>query len=311
MGISAMMKAGYTFIESIQILQIPSEKIVEAFKEGKELKEILLTGHKGRFYNHLSFFLDISDVASAIDSAITMEEFEKGWLHSLITTCAYPCFIFLFAYIMMFVFSSSLLPQMIQSFELTENSNILLFCIAILRYFCIALGVIGSIIICFIVVLYLFKPLRLKVFYRLQNHIQFLKDHTSYMFAGYLKVLEKQGVPTQKAMKYLLNVQKDSLFSLCVVSCEEQLQKGIDFIEVLQKTEMLNSLFHKMIPIGIMTSSIIELLDIFMHQQELIWKNKMKKIGIVIQLISYSFVGILVLVVYQLMLLPLSMLEQF
>ena len=66
-----------------------------------------------------------------------------------------------------------------------------------------------------------------------------------------------------------------------------------------------------MIPIGIITSSISELLEIFMQQQELIWKKKVKKIGIFIQLLSYSFVAILVLVVYQLMLLPLSMLEQF
>ena len=64
----------------------------------------------------------------------------------------------------------------------------------------------------------------------------------------------------------------------------------IDFIDVLQKTEMLNELFHKMIPIGIITSSISELLEIFMQQQELIWKKKVKKIGIFIQLLSYSFV---------------------
>lgn len=311
MGISALMKAGYNFLESIQILQIPSKDIEEAFKEGKDLKEILLDGHKGRFYEHLSFFLEISDVANAIDSALTMEEFEKGWIRFLVSFCAYPCFIFLFAYVMMVVFSTSLLPQMIQGFELTESSGFLLFCVEALQYFCVflAIGAVAS--VCFFLVLYLYKPLRLKVLIRLQNKISLLKDHTSYMFAGYMKVLEKQGVPTKKAMKYMMNVQKDSLFSLCINSCEEQLCNGIDFIDVLQKTEMLNELFHKMIPIGIITSSISELLEIFMQQQELIWKKKVKKIGIFIQLLSYSFVAILVLVVYQLMLLPLSMLEQF
>ena len=34
MGISALMKAGYNFLESIQILQIPSKDIEEAFKKG-------------------------------------------------------------------------------------------------------------------------------------------------------------------------------------------------------------------------------------------------------------------------------------
>ena len=94
MGISALMKAGYNFLESIQILQIPSKDIEEAFKEGKDLKEILLDGHKGRFYEHLSFFLEISDVANAIDSALTMEEFEKGWIRFLVSSCAYPCLYF-------------------------------------------------------------------------------------------------------------------------------------------------------------------------------------------------------------------------
>ena len=138
-------------------------------------------------------------MANAIDSALTMEEFEKGWIRFLVSSCAYPCFIFLFAYVMMVVFSTSLLPQMIQGFELTESSGFLLFCVEALQYFCVFLAIGASPSVCFFLVLYLYKPLRLKVLIRLQNKISLLKDHTSYMFAGYMKVLEKAGSTYKKS----------------------------------------------------------------------------------------------------------------
>ena len=67
--------------------------------------------NKGRFYEHLSFFLEISDVANAIDSALTMEEFEKDGYGFLFHPVLIPVLLFLFAYVMMVVFSTSLLPQ--------------------------------------------------------------------------------------------------------------------------------------------------------------------------------------------------------
>ena len=47
-----------------------------------------------------------------------------------------------------------------------------------------------------------------------------------------------------------------------------------------------------------------------LRQQERTWERLLKRTAIVVQCVAYGFVGIVVLLVYQIMLIPLSMLEQ-
>ena len=47
-----------------------------------------------------------------------------------------------------------------------------------------------------------------------------------------------------------------------------------------------------------------------LQQQERTWERLLKRTAVTVQCIAYSFVGVVVLLVYQIMLIPLTMLEQ-
>ena len=47
----------------------------------------------------------------------------------------------------------------------------------------------------------------------------------------------------------------------------------------------------------------------YQKQQEATWEQLLKRIGIGIQISTYLFVGIMVILVYQIMLVPLQMME--
>lgn len=307
----ALLKSGYPLLESMHIVGVDITELKAKLEQGDDIKELLLRNQQGAFYTHLHFFLQVTSLPQAIEAALEMEGFEKGFVKKLSNVCAYPLFIMLFAYVMTIFFANVILPQMLESFTLGEEEGILLILVRILSHTCSISLLLLPVLSVLCVILYLRPVFRLQLWQRLQHHIGFLRDHTSYLFAGYLLQLEKQGISTQKAIRFLCGVKQYSLLCVCAKHCEMRLLDGEDFITILQTEPGLNTLLRRLLPLGIMSASLCEVLAVFMEQQQVQWERKLKKIALWIQFIAYGFVGILVLIVYQLILVPLSMLEQF
>lgn len=73
---------------------------------------------------------------------------------------------------------------------------------------------------------------------------------------------------------------------------------------------LLNDIFKQSFRIGSSTGSLCNMLQSGLRQQERTWERLLKRTAILVQCVAYGFVGIVVLLVYQIMLIPLSMLEQ-
>ncbi|MEG0824104.1 MAG: type II secretion protein F, partial [Erysipelotrichaceae bacterium] len=68
--------------------------------------------------------------------------------------------------------------------------------------------------------------------------------------------------------------------------------------------------FKKLCVIGIQASSFNDILKEYLVLQMNLWNKKIKRISVFIQIVAYSFVGIMVILMYQVMLLPLNMIEE-
>lgn len=62
--------------------------------------------------------------------------------------------------------------------------------------------------------------------------------------------------------------------------------------------------------IGYRASILIQTLQLFMAQELQVWKRHLHAGGIILQLFIYIIIGLLVYSVYQLLLMPLEMLNQ-
>lgn len=308
--LSLLLQQGYSLIECLKILQIDASKIQSAIEEGKTIQDIFIQGNKGKFYEHLQFFLTVQDIGNAIDASLRMDDFEKNVIQKLIKSLVYPIFIFLFSYILLYFFTQYIIPQILASFS-NESS---LFLINIMYH-------IQRILTCFIFVSVVFNILcfclRYNSFWKCMIYKKFApllllhKDHTSFLLAGYLKELQRQGISTKDSILYLQAIKKASFFSIMIKDISEKLEEGQDFIEVIQASLYLNHRFKAMIPLGILSSHMIPTLSLFIEQQQYCWEQLRKKITFSVQIVSYMFVALLVVIVYQMMLIPLSMLEQF
>lgn len=307
--LAELLKNGYPLLDAMFFLGVDCKQIQQQLEDGADIMTILWKEQKGRFFHHLQFFIRITDIANAITCSMNLLHFEKGLRKNLIKKVAYPFFILLFAYGMLIFFSTYIIPQMLYSFALdTAFSNLhhLMKGIQILCNLIAFLCIMGS-----IGAFYLkrHKQIRHLFLLKILPYCKILRDYNAYIFAGYLSELERQGVSTKAAMSYLKEARQETVFAYFIRSIIKQLENGIALYEIFEASPLLNEGFRLAFRIGSSTDNLAIHLPAFMKQQEHIWEHKMKKLSIIIQCIAYSFVGIVVFVVYQIMLIPLSMLE--
>lgn len=286
-----------------------TQYIEDRLMNGNDIQDALFRDAKGLFYDHLQFFLTITSLEQAIESAHDMMHFQQGIKKKLFQRSAYPLFILFFSYIMLVFFSGMILPQMMEGFLTDSQHSNLLFFVHILQASCN--GILIFCVLMLLVALFLLKQdaLRLRFVLCLNRHSSFIYDYNSYLFAGYLLQLEERGISTKQSIYYLNHAHKNIVFQYFIQQIQQQLEQGVDLVDMLEENVLLNHEFRQSFRIGVMTASLTNILKTFLLQQEVAWDRKMKRYALYIQLLAYSFVGVLVVLVYQIMLIPLSMLE--
>lgn len=307
--LSELLKNGYPILDALQLLDKGITLVQKQLEDGIDISTILLKEETGRFYDHLQFFMRITTLPDAILCAMHLLQFEQGIQKKLIKKAAYPFFILLFAYCMLLFFSTSIIPQMLTSFDLDHSFSFLRLMVSGIQIFCNLFAALC--ILCVGIGLYVKanKKVQSAILLKVQPHVQFLKDYTSYIFSGYLCELESQGISTRIAMSYLKDIRQETLFAIFIQKVIHQLEKGVALNDIFQTSPFLNDGFRLAFRIGSSTACLEKQLPLFMKQQEHIWEANIKRFSIAIQFIAYSFVGIVVFIVYQIMLIPLSMLE--
>ncbi|MEG0361840.1 MAG: type II secretion protein F [Longicatena sp.] len=307
--LAELLNCGYPLMDALSFLHINQSIIQNALEKGLDLQEVLIQKQGDRFSEHLMFFLKITPLPQAIQSSLQLLRFEKGLQKKLLKSAAYPLFIFIFAFIMLWIFSSMIIPQMLQSFEVSNDFHSLMILVQFIKGSCILVTCLFICLFLFYLVLRKSTLLRISFLNQLHHKVPMIADYISYLFSGYLIELEKRGVSTKQAMLYLKMIKKESLFAFFIGKLSMELENGLDMLSTIEQCSFLNASFRLSFRVGASASSLEDTLLAFMKQQEYVWQQLIKKVSIVIQCIAYGFVGVVVLIVFQIMLIPLNMLE--
>lgn len=277
-------------------------------EQGMDIKEILLQGHKGSFYEHMRFFLPITSLQEAISSSISMEAFEKNVKQKFMKQTSYPMIIFLFSFVTLYVFSSMIIPQLMQSFDLEHEQSFLRSGVSIMQSFASAFFVIVLAVLALLLVARIHQGSKI-ILLRYCRSTTLPQAICSYRLAGYYAQLIHHGIPTRHAFTFLTQLDQASLMSLCVKQIVAQLEDGKELTEILAENMWISKEFLQCWRIGLHTQDMETALKQYMERQEDVWMIQIKRAGIVIQAVAYGFVGLMVILVYQIMLVPLQILE--
>ena len=136
-----------------------------------------------------------------------------------------------------------------------------------------------------------------------------IQKHISSHFALVYYHCVRMGIHTRTALQMLKNCTSQPLFCFLAEHVDLQLSKGNDLVEAVG-IQYLDASFQKLMKTIVLSASALSLLEGYLKVADAKRRKSMKQIGQLIQTIAYLFIAIMIVLVYQVLFLPLSMLER-
>lgn len=302
-----ILRNGYPLEVALDFLELPSETIKQRLKQGYKVSDALFCDGQGSFYEHVRFFVKQLPLEDAIIQSVQLSAAFENIKSTLKKSAVYPCVLLLSAFVLLFFFTNAIIPTMMQTFSDMNDFKTLSLLVQLVLSICLLF--VFLLVLMGIALLYLYshKPLLLRLL--MKYPIKPVKEYLSYRFATYILQLQRCGISTQQMMCYFDTLAKQQLFSMYMKRLNQLLSEGNELYQSLMQLECFTSRFLQIFPIGMASNRLDDFLEGYQKQQLHQWQKQLKKVSIWIQLIAYSFVGLVVFLVYQIMLVPLGMLE--
>lgn len=271
------------------------------------IEKMLLKSIPKKYIIYVTFLIKVVPISSAILYAVEIVDEIDMMKQKLMKQSVYPLFIFVLSFITLLLFSNVVIPELLQSFDEIE-SNFIITLVYIIQWICIVLCLVLFIIFIIVFIMYFRMKEDKELYYRFFT-LDVLKQWHSYMFITFYSILLNKGLSTKDALLCIQQSVQEKLMFHLVYDFNQRLKKGISFDEIISQTTLLSKMSKQYFIIGMYGSNVLDDLNNFLEAQRALWLQQIQYICIGLQVLSYSFVAILMICVYQIMLLPLEMFE--
>lgn len=295
-----LMNQGLPLDTLIHLTFKKDEEIITYLKEGMCLQEIFTRNQKKLYFKYLRILSGKLNLSDALDCVNKIEKSSNTFFETLLKKISYPFFLLIFVFFMILFFSDYVLVQMK---DYISNGMVFVF-IHLLKW-----GF-GFTILSIIFYLFLYYVLFYKYNSKMKCPFQLMKKMISLQFVCMYQALDKSYTSTQEILETLacMDFSVVGKVSNEILAC---LKNGKSLEESFLEIEVFDSDFKKMLVYALTSNQMHVFFDLYMKKCSLNLEKSVKKISTGIQLFSYISIGILVLIVYQIMMMPLNMLNQF
>ena len=309
------MENGFSFTDTLQILKTKRNErrityVLEKLEQGQTFKEafsLLLPHCYRRYFNN---FIRYLPVLESMRISVELATHEEKMKQKMMKDMVYPVVMLFVMFIGMYLFNGFVFPQMMTlmtSFEINVSSYYFLrSLIQLLSWLVTILFVVGMLL--WVVFQ---KPNRKCWLYRVL--VKYVPDSlmvqkASAEFARYFLECVRVRISTKQTMKILLDMKEKPLVRLIAQELNDALSKGESF-EVTLHTPFVEHALQQFFQIALHGSNCEKMLEgyLVMNQQ-----RHIKQVRIFtrsVQLSCYGAIGLILLVVYQILMLPMQMLQ--
>ena len=310
-ALAQLLDKGYPMKDTLLLINPKFKTLLMQLDKGIPFEELAIYPFHGAFYEHCRFFLTISALPTAILSSLSLIEFKKSIINKWIKETAYPIFVFSFAFIILFIFSGFILPTMMNSFSGIGMNQSVFILINFLKILAIIL-LFSIFLLILLVLLFMFnKVIQLSLFNYFLKYLSITKEIISYFLATYMVELSVRGCSTKEMIHCLLKMKHQPVMKMIVDDLSIRLESGEDLSKLIADYPLFQSQFKFFFTIGNHTQTMSSALYDYLSYQEDTWVKHIKVASMFIQVFAYSFIGVIVLAIYQMMLLPLELLNTF
>lgn len=296
-----LMNNGMPLETLIHLVFKKDEEMISRLKVGISLVDIFCMGQKKLYFKYLKILSSSLNLNQAIICVTQIEKHSKLVFDKLLQKIAYPFFLLVFAFFMVLFFSDYVLIQMQ---DYISNGKVLLV-IQVLKY---TFGLSILLLLFFLIWFYM-------VFNRFSKSLYYcpfllMKKMVSLQFVCIYQNLENTYSSTQQVLETMSHMDF-SIVGMISNHILDHLLNGNSLEESFLKEEIFDSDFKKMLRYALTNNRFQVFFDLYIKKSTMDIERCVKRIALGIQLYSYLSIGVLVLLVYQIMMMPLNMLNQF
>lgn len=254
-------------------------------------------------YTSLLGYLNILQLISYINFN---EKFKKDLLQSLSKKIIYPIFLIGFAFITLLIFKFSIIP-LLASFS--EGRAVIF--VTIFYYLSILISIFIGLVI--ILAIFTFKnpTYSLIVYFKLYNFRVFKVIESYYLtiLCHLLISFDNQGMSTFQTFKLINKFKGSTIVSNLAyfVSCDLEAGSGL---EASIKNMRINESFKNILILGIKSNKYNQVLNQYSKKLTYDINQEIAYIAKILLVFAYVYIGIIVLVLYNILSLPLSLINQ-
>ncbi|MGM9946699.1 hypothetical protein [Floccifex sp.] len=280
-----LLDHGLPIEEMIELCFKNKNFIQNELNKGKTLAESFHFKNK-KMNQYFHFFLDFLNMKEALSCTFTLLEQKQDIVKDCIKKLYYPLFIFFFCFGMIRFFNHSILPAL-TSFQ-SENQSLILFQILDLFYTSCFIGMLLFVIL-------------LK---KMWIYIPFFKQWKTYEFAILFRSLFDTGLSSIECFQ---KIKKFSSF----YQLEDYAMQGMKMETIFNQFKWMDPVFITFYQIGSQNAHLSNSIELYLNTTKEKIMQTIHKGTIYIQLLSYGSVGLVAILVYNIVLMPLEMLNGF
>ncbi|MDO4378931.1 MAG: hypothetical protein Q4C64_07385 [Erysipelotrichia bacterium] len=285
------------------------QEMIVAFGNGCDAKDIL---NKNKTEKMIAYYSKFTSLNKAIYITFERQRRLKLTVKKILTDMSYQFILFVSSMVVLTLFMHTVLPTMVNSLQL-ETNNALHLMKAFKTVNVFKNIIIWTILLCSAGLLYLIVNKKIVFLWAFLHRVHldaFFKVIATYFLVLDLKILLDNGISLNDSLT-LIKLNKDNQLSgLLAFHFNNCLESGTEFEKSLDN-EYFDEQFHAICLWGLKSDDFSASLNDYVEIIEFKMQRMLKRITKGLQIMCYLFVMVIIVLAYEVLMIPLDMLQDF
>lgn len=287
-------------------------KITEKLNEGKLVEEILPDYLPKQIKDYFVPLQKSLSFSSALSLSLQFYERSRTSQDKILSVIAYPCILLFITITVLYLFD---LYGMDTIFSLigTFNSNLSIYQDIRLVFRIVINIAYYLLLIMSLLVIVLMQPSKITILYIFLAKVfpnSLITTYYSQEFVSLLLICTTRGYKTKESLHILKNMKTKPIINFLAFHMDKDLLEGETLKQATKKTYYDLSL-SKFVKIANYTNDFENMLENFVSLAKEKIERKTKRYTLTIQLLTYSFIGIIIVFIYQILFMPMQALSMY
>lgn len=315
--ISKLLNTNLSLQQSFELLK--NKKNEKVFKEitnklndGQMIEDAIKSYLPKQIKDYMLPLLKTLSFSSALSLSLEFYDKHKASENKLLSSIAYPCIMLFVSITVLYLFDLygmdtifSLISSFNTDLQIYQSIRILFRVVINIIYY-------GILLLVLLIIIFM-QPKRISLLYVFLSKYfpnSLINTYYSEEFTSLLLICTKFGYKTKESLSILMKMKSKPIVSFLAFHMDESLMEGESLKEAARKNYYDLSL-SRFIKIANYTNDFAHMLEAYIELAREKINKKMKTYTLTIQLTTYTFIGIIIVFIYEILFVPMQALSAY